>query len=349
MQENEIRFLFDKIKKLRVGVIGDFAVDFYYNLTKNTGEKSLETHQEVWWGTSPRTSLGGAGNVVQNLVALGVGTIKGFGAIGRDVYGREMLHLLQSQGVDTTGIRMQEQGWDTCTYTKPLLNQTEDNRLDFGTHNSLSDEAFEKILKSLKLQMAQLDVLIINQQFASPLITEERIALLNEILPVYPHMHVLADMRTYGKDIRGATLKVNTEELARMLHREAYGHWTSDDCSLYGSQLSALIEGPVLITRGEQGMQYVHGEVVRQSAALHLTGELDTVGAGDTAVATFAACMGAHIPIMESLALANLAAAVTVQKINQTGSATMDEVIELVRKQQFSAFHRPEVSSLKSI
>ncbi|MBU1821685.1 MAG: hypothetical protein KKG00_09290, partial [Bacteroidetes bacterium] len=85
----------------------------------------------------------------------------------------------------------------------------------------------------------------------------------------------------------------------------------------------------------------VHGEVNRQSAALPLKGELDTVGAGDTAVAAFAACMGAHIPVVESLALANLASAVSVQKLNQTGSATLEEIVEIVREQQAVAFQSP--------
>lgn len=333
MQENEIRFLFEKISRLRVGVIGDFAVDFYYDLQKKTREFSLETREEVWWASHPRTSLGGAGNVVQNLAALGAGFLKVFGAIGQDVYGREMLHLLQVAGADTAGIRIQSEAWDTCTYTKPLHKRTELNRLDFGTHNELSDQAFGSILKSLKAQLATLDVLIINQQFASPLITEARVALLNDLLPIYPQVFVLADMRAYGMAIRGATLKVNTEELARLLNREAYRHWSSDECAYYGRQLSDLIQGPVLITRGDQGMQYINGEAEYQSAALSLSGELDTVGAGDTAVAAFAACMGAHIPLVESLALANLASAVTVQKLNQTGTASPDEIIELVRAQ----------------
>ena len=58
---------------------------------------------------------------------------------------------------------------------------------------------------------------------------------------------------------------------------------------------------------------------------------LDTVGAGDTSVAAFAAGAGARVPLPESLALANLAAAVTVQKINQTGTASQEEIIELVK------------------
>ncbi|MPR33015.1 bifunctional heptose 7-phosphate kinase/heptose 1-phosphate adenyltransferase [Salmonirosea aquatica] len=331
MQESEVHYIFEKISSLRVGVIGDFAVDFYYDLQKKTGEISLETRREVWWGRQPRTSLGAAGNVVQNLAALGVGTLKVFGAVGRDVYGREMLHLMQKLGVDTAGIRIQDEGWETCAYTKPLHQGTELNRVDFGTHNLLSKEGFEKILKSLKAQMAHLDILIINQQFASPLITQERVELLNTLATVYPQVYILADMRTYGLALRGMTLKVNTEEMGRLLEVAGHESWTTDECTFYGHQLSDHVQGPVLITRGEQGMQYVHASGVHQSAALTLEGELDTVGAGDTSVAAFAACAGARVPVLETLALANLAAAVTVQKINQTGTATRDEIIELIR------------------
>lgn len=337
MQESEIKFLFEKIHKLRVGIIGDFAVDYYYDLQKTTNEISLETHKEVWWGSHPRTYLGGAGNVVQNLTALGVETIKVFGAVGQNIFGREMQFLMQSQGVDTAGIRMHND-WDTCTYTKPLEDDTEQNRIDFGTQNILSEEGFAQILKSLKSQLSHLDVLIINQQFASPLITMERVELLNAILAVYPQLFVLADMRTNGLAIRGATLKVNTEELARMLGKNSYKHWTSDDCAFYGRELSDLIEGPVLITRGDQGMQYIYDDADHESAALPLSGPLDTVGAGDTAVAAFAACMGAQIPIVESLALANLAAAVTVQKLKQTGTANQAEIVEMARANQVTFY-----------
>ncbi len=331
MQESEIRFIFEKISTLRVGVIGDFAVDFYYDLQRKTDEISLETRQEVWWGRQPRTSLGAAGNVVQNLAALGVGTLKVFGAVGHDIYGREMLHLMQMLGVDTVGIRIQEEGWETCAYTKPLDQGTELNRVDFGTHNQLSDEGFEEILKSLKTQMAHLDVLIINQQFASPLITRERVDLVNAMATIYPQVYVLADMRTYGMALRGMTLKVNIQEMARLLEVAGYESWTTDECTFYGHQLSDQVQGPVLITRGEQGMQYVHQGRLHQSAALILEGELDTVGAGDTSVAAFAAGAGARVPLPKSLALANLAAAITVQKINQTGTASQEEIIQLVK------------------
>ena len=342
MQESEIRFIFDKISALRVGVIGDFAVDFYYDLQKNTNEFSLETRQQVWWGSRPRTSLGAAGNVVQNLAALGVSELKAFGAIGQDMYGREMQHLMQSLGVDITGIRVQDESWETCTYTKPLHQEAELNRIDFGTHNTLSEESFAETLKTLRTQLPKLDVLIINQQFDSPLLTRERVEQLNALITIFPKVFVLADMRAFGKALRGATLKVNTEELARLLDAKGHAAWTSEQCAFYGKQLADIILGPVLITRGDQGIQYIEDGQVYQSAALPLTSELDTVGAGGTTVAAFAACMGAGVPIQEALSLANIAAAVTIQKLNQTGTASQEEIIAVANAHHPSFCTEPE-------
>ncbi len=331
MDPTDLDSIFEKIRALRIGVIGDFAVDFYFDLEKATSEISLETGKEVWWGSLPRTSLGGAGNVVQNIVALGVGTVKIFGAVGSDIYGREMLHLMQKLRVDTAALHVQQADWDTCVYAKPMQNGGELNRLDFGTNNALSEEAFEEMLRSLRSQMSLLDVLIINQQFPRPLITERRVELLNALVANYPQVFVVADMRTHGLALRGVTLKVNTEELARLLKVEGYENWTSSECVEYGKQLVHIIEGPVLITRGAEGMLYVSENKIQENPAQLLDDEIDTVGAGDTAVAAFAASAGAKVPIEKSLKLANLAAAVTVQKLNQTGTATQQEIMELAK------------------
>lgn len=329
MQGAELKPIFEKISKLHVGVIGDLAVDFYFDLQKNTGELSLETTREVWWGTRPRTSLGAAGNVVQNLAALGVGNISTFGVAGADLFGRELVFLLREIKVDTSGIVCPKIGWDTCAYSKPMQQEEEQNRLDFGNYNQLDSEDFLKILAKLEVQLPRLDVLIVNQQFENPLITEARVKLLNELTGRYPHVCLIADMRAFGLSLRGTTLKVNTPELARLLGLEGSEFWTNGDCATYGKQLAETIQGPVLITRAEHGMLYTDGREVYQRPAVSLSGPLDPVGAGDAAVAAFAGCVGAKIAIPTALDLANLAAAVTVQKLQQTGTANPEEIAKL--------------------
>lgn len=327
MNLSELTSIFNHIKHLRVGVIGDFAVDFYYQLQTHTGELSVETQKEVFWAQKPIASLGGAGNVVQNIAALGAQSIKVFGCIGNDIFGREMLHLFQNLRVDTQALQIIEQGWDTCTYTKPMTSSGEANRLDFGTNNQLSETHFEQIVSDLESSLPELDVLIINQQFTNPLLNAQRLTMLNRLIARFPKCFILADSRDFGGSIRGATLKVNTDEIARILSCAVSNDLGS--CITQSRQLQAITKAPVLITRGEQGILYVDKDETCQVKGIPLQGPLDTVGAGDTVVAAFALAKGVRCSDFAALQIANFAAAVTVQKLNQTGTACLEEIVAL--------------------
>ncbi|GAB3492368.1 hypothetical protein GCM10027341_06420 [Spirosoma knui] len=323
--------MFDRIVDVKVGVIGDFALDLYYSIQTQTGEYSIETGEEVHWGSQPKASLGAAGNVVQNLAALGIRQIHVFGCVGNDLYGREMQALFQQAGVQTQHLLTPVSGWDTCVYTKPMQGNRELNRIDFGIHNELTDEVFNDLLVGLKQALAHIDVLILNQQFANPLLSEERVAQLNGLIAEFPNVRFVADMRHVGKQIQGAILKVNTAELARFLAQHAPDEPDLNWCLKQGQQFRTLRNGPLVITRGAQGILYLDEHVTEVVDGLHLEGELDTVGAGDTVVAALAACLGAGAEPGQALEIANLAAAVTVQKLRQTGTASPTEILALQR------------------
>lgn len=325
MTSSTLTDLFDRIAQLRVGVIGDFAVDFYYEIQKETGEISLETSQEVHWGRCPRTAPGGAGNVVQNLAALGISGVAVFGCVGDDLFGREMRALFAARRVNTTHLLTLADGWDTCTYTKPLLPAGEDHRLDFGTHNRLPDAAFDALLAGLASALPSLDALILNQQFPNPLLNEARIEALLPLLARFPRVSVVADLRDFGKAVRRATLKVNTAELARLLERQPAA--SLDACVAQAVTLREITGGPVVVTRGAEGILYVDERETVSRPGLPLPGPLDTVGAGDTVVAALTAALAAGAPPHQALDLANRAAAVTVQKLGQTGTATPSEIL----------------------
>lgn len=317
--------------QLRVGVIGDFALDLYFDYLTKTGERSLETGLDVHWGYQPRASLGAAGNVVQNLLALGVKQIWAIGCVGPDLFGREMRHLFEQQGVHTDHLLTATDGWDTCVYTKPMQGHTEANRIDFGNRNNLSDKLFTQLLDALSHLLLQLDVLIINQQFGHPLLTPDRIAPLNDLIRQHPSVIYVADLRDSGIRMRGATLKVNTAELARFLELDSPHSPTLDWCIEHGTTLARQLNGFVVVTRGEAGMVCVGADEVWAVDGLVLPGPLDTVGAGDTVVATLAATLSAGATMHQSMTVANLAAAVTVQKIGQTGTATPPEIAQLMK------------------
>jgi sugar/nucleoside kinase (ribokinase family) len=62
---------------------------------------------------------------------------------------------------------------------------------------------------------------------------------------------------------------------------------------------------------------------------VRLTGPTDTVGAGDAAVAAIAATLAAGGSLREAGAVGNLAAAVTVRKMRETGTATPEEIMAM--------------------
>jgi len=330
LQPTEIKEIFQQIKHLKIGIIGDFAVDFYYGVNQQTQEFSVETNKEVFWGNKPKTSLGAAGNVVQNLAALGVGYLQVFGCVGDDIYGREMQYLFQKLNVDTANLKKIQSGWDTCTYTKPMSVNGEENRLDFGTHNVLSESVFEEILEAIESALPTLNVLIINQQFPNPLLTTQRIQRLNDVLSKFSNCLFVADLRAYGLHVKNIILKVNTEELARLISISTIEEADETACISHAKTLLEKIGGSLVITRGEHGILYISPTEIQSVRALKLNNELDTVGAGDTVVSAFSASRGTGANITQSLEIANLAAAVTVKKLHQTGTATLDEIINLM-------------------
>ncbi len=83
-------------------------------------------------------SLGGASNVVANLAALKPKAIQVIGAVGDDLFGRELRRQFDELGVDTTHLVIQREDFDTVTFGKPYLEGGEEPRIDFGFFNRRS-------------------------------------------------------------------------------------------------------------------------------------------------------------------------------------------------------------------
>src|ERR1700677_4483604 len=97
----------------RVAVVGDFCLDAYWEISGADTEFSIETGLPVHRVTSQRCSPGGAGNVVANLVSLGVGQVRAIGLYGGDPFGRALVQLLAELGADTSGMLDLGADWQT--------------------------------------------------------------------------------------------------------------------------------------------------------------------------------------------------------------------------------------------
>ena len=98
MTSERLEELLERIRPARIGVIGDFCVDAYWMMDPLLSESSVETGLPTRAVRLQRYSPGGAGNVANNLVSMGVAHGRAFGAAGRDLFGREMLRILGESG-----------------------------------------------------------------------------------------------------------------------------------------------------------------------------------------------------------------------------------------------------------
>ena len=134
---NKRRFdaLFHDMERLRVGVLGDFCLDVYWEADMLKSQLSRETAHYTLPVVRERISLGGAGNAAQNIAAVFPVRLFAFGVTGNDWRENVLLNLLHGINADTSGFVRDRERF-TNAYIKPLRRGltdelTEDARLDF--------------------------------------------------------------------------------------------------------------------------------------------------------------------------------------------------------------------------
>jgi rfaE bifunctional protein kinase chain/domain len=315
-----------RLPDVRVTVFGDFCLDAYWWIDEAEGERSLETGLPARRISGQQYSLGGAGNVVANLVDLGVKQVNAVGAVGADLFGGELLCLLRKKGVDTTGMLLLDE-WQTMVYAKPCHGHEESNRLDFGSFNTLSAPAIELLMTELERATLQSDVVVLNQQRPTGISPPEVIAHLNDLIRAHPETRFIVDARHQAALYRGSMLKLNAHEARRLLGEAGADNIiTTDQAKAYADLLWEQTKQPVFLTRGEKGIVVAEGDAVHEIPGIQIIERTDPVGAGDTAVAALAAVLGSGGDPLAAATFANLAASITVRKLQTTGTVTPTEL-----------------------
>lgn len=309
MIKERLETLLARIQQLRIAVMGDFALDFYFDIQKSTGEFSIETAKEVHLASKPRAYLGGAGNVAKNLAVLGA-HVSAFGVRGNDLFGREMAHQMKSLEIDATNIK--EIDIDTPTYSKPMSGIVEQNRIDFGTRSKNFQAQTGELLDALEEK--SFDWIIFNEQFGISLLQSHHIEAISQI-------NAIADLRSLGSYATHLPLKVNEAEFIKIHQKPA--------TNLHIQAWAADRKMPVLVTLGEKGMVYASKEEFHHHPAIPVKGPIDTVGAGDMVVAGFSAARAAGATVEEACEFASLAVHNSIHQLGETGSASPDAIRQI--------------------
>jgi len=345
MKEERISEILARIKDVKVAVYGDFCLDAYWLLDPCGSEVSLETGLQAQAVARHYYSLGGASNVVANLAALEPASIQVIGVVGDDIFGRELARQLKELGIDTTYLVVQKDNFDTVTFGKPYLEGKELPRMDFGFFNKRTEATDQALLNGIKNALQTADALIFNQQVPGSITNESFIDSANELFGKFRDKIVLLDSRHYGRKFRDIYRKTNDLEAAQLNNIEVKldDVLTLADVKKYATNLYRQFSKPVFLTRGSRGIITIDADGYHEVLGIQLLKKLDIVGAGDTVTSALALCLGAGLPPAEAADFANFAAAVTVQKLFQTGTASGPEILEIGKDADY--IYQPELAT----
>jgi rfaE bifunctional protein kinase chain/domain len=331
MQSQELQSLLAKLRHARVGILGDFCLDVYLLLDMSSSEASVETGLVTHPVRTQRYSLGGAGNVANNLRAMGVEKVSVFGIIGNDPYGKEMKDALLSNQVNIEGLLVQQEHWDTHVYTKPYEGEKEQHRVDFGNFNHLDPRVGTQVLDRLNFQMPDLDLVIINQQVLSGIHTTQFRKALASFVQEHSDKAFIVDSRHHADDYGGAIRKLNVREAARLCGENTVDWEAMDSVEIeaLARQLYQRWQSTVFMTGGERGCVVYDQNGFKEIPGLLILSPVDPVGAGDTMLAGISAALAVGAQAYAAAEFGNLAAAVTVQKLMQTGTASPEEILRI--------------------
>jgi rfaE bifunctional protein kinase chain/domain len=339
---NEIASLLQGIRGATVTVYGDFCVDAYWSLCETEIELSVETGLPIRRVMTQRYSLGGAGNVVANLADLGVGKVRAVGVAGADMFGEKMRALLAGQGADTSGF-VADAAWQTVVYAKPCFGAREDSRIDFGAFNTVSAGLQDQLVRNLDAAAKQSNAVILNQQIPAGLSSPAMIERINKVIAAHPQVMFVVDARHYPEQYKGTAMKLNMSEAARLLGEDTEQALTESHARDFALRISQNSGKPAFITRGEFGLVVAANGATTAVPGLQVLGQVDPVGAGDAAVSALAASLAAGAAPANAAVLANIAAMITVKKLQTTGTASPAEILAEVPELNY--IFRPDLAN----
>jgi len=232
--------------------------------------------------------IGGSGNVAANLAQLGIKTILA-GQIGDDGDGKKLLDILKKNHIGVDGIVKDKN--PTTTKTRIIGEHQQMMRID--------QEATADLIDS------------------KPLIKR-----ISTLLNKKPSIVILSD---YAKYKNATAITPNKKEAIEACHIHVTKN-TNFLTPLLKLKKSLNLQF-IAMTKGEDGIDLVQKNTIKNLPAVNQQQVFDVSGAGDTVIATLAACMIAKMPIENCLNIANVAAGIVIGKLG-TIPITLQNLIE---------------------
>jgi len=343
MNRIEIESFLSRLDSLTALVVGDLMLDEY--VWGKTERISPEAPVQVVDVAREDLRLGGAGNVINNLVTLGC-QVRVASVLGNDTDGRRLHGMLQEKGVVADGVFF---GGERTTgrKTRILASNQQMLRIDRESRNPIHPEQEAQLLGYVSRVAAECQVILVSD-YLKGVLTD---SLLQGLIALGRErgIPVVVDPKgdDYGK-YRGATLLTPNRKEAQT----ASGVAIVDEVSLCraGGRLRETLDLEALVlTRSEEGMSLFF----RDGHEAHLPTEArevyDVSGAGDTVLSLLGVGLAGGLELKDAAHLSNIAAGIVVGKVG-TSTVSREEILEVVgRQHQDTDLKIKERNALKQI
>ncbi|MDX2184395.1 MAG: PfkB family carbohydrate kinase [Gemmatimonadaceae bacterium] len=314
--------LLSAARGIRVAVIGDAMLDVY--LKGDVERISPEAPVPVLRVRERREALGGAANVVQNVLALGA-QCELVAAVGRDRTGERLGQLLGDAGTVPRGLVGTDR--PTTTKTRLVARNQQLLRYDEEHDHDLVGADVAAVIAAAETAVADAHALVFedyNKGVIVPAVIDAALAAARR-----RHLPVIVDPKFKNFfAFRGATVfKPNRRELEQALgaavdlaHPDAVP-----------AALDRLGCEHLLLTLSEQGMALFSREQPPMRIPTRAREVFDVVGAGDTVTAWLAVMLAAGASVAEAAEIANYAAGVQVGKFGAASVAPAEVLAAFAR------------------
>jgi D-beta-D-heptose 7-phosphate kinase/D-beta-D-heptose 1-phosphate adenosyltransferase len=304
----------ERFPHCRILVVGDVIVDeFVWGRVERISPEAPVPVVEV---DRESLMLGGAGNVINNIVSLG-GQTTLCGVIGDDAMGRELVRMLQEIGTPTHGLVVEEHR-PTTIKTRVVAHSQQVVRVDREERSPVGGSSIDKILRTIGEELDSIQAILI-ADYGKGVVSKE---LMDGIRSLAAESQVMVGVDPNVRNLelyRDVTVVTPNNAEAQVMSGVAIDDVESLERA--GNQLLKKIGCQmVLITRGEEGMTLFETSGRMTQIPTVARKVFDVSGAGDTVISTLTLALTAGLHPGEAAALANIAAGIVVAEV---GTATV--------------------------
>ncbi|MCI0525403.1 MAG: D-glycero-beta-D-manno-heptose-7-phosphate kinase [Acidobacteria bacterium] len=320
MNYQRSREIVGRFADLRIVTLGDLMLDeFIWGEVRRISPEApvpvVEVKRETW-------NLGGAGNVVSNLLELGAWAIP-IGVVGADEAARVLRDRFAERKAESDGI-VTDAARPTTRKTRVVAHSQQMVRADREDRSPVSTAIEDRIIAAFKQALSNSDAVIISD-YDKGLLTPRVLRAAIESAQSQSTMVCLdPKIRNFAHYREVDVITPNQIEAERVSGVEI-----TDESSLNTAALRIrdLIQCKnVLITRGEHGMSMLDTEEKMTHIPTVAREVYDVTGAGDTVIATLTLALAAGASLNEAAIIANHAAGVVVAKVG-TATVSCDELL----------------------